>query len=64
MKRVILDLLADGPRTVPELAEALGIPRHEAMWWMMGYVRYGSIAPTGEVTDDGYYTYRLVEGTE
>lgn len=59
MKRVILDLLGDGPRTVSEVAEAIGIPPFEAMWWMMGYVRYGYIVPTGEVTDDGYHRYDL-----
>ncbi len=59
MKRVILDLLGDAPMTVPEVAVALGIPPFEAMWWMMGYVRYGYIAPTGEVTGDGYHRYGL-----
>lgn len=59
MKRAILDLMADGPLTVPEVAGALGITPFEAMWWMMGYVRYGYIAPTGEVTDDGYHRYGL-----
>ncbi len=59
MKKTILELLAGGPRTVPEVAAALHLPPHEVMWWMMGYVRYGSISPTGEVTGDGYHRYGL-----
>lgn len=64
MKRKILDSLEDGPKTVPEVAELLGIPLHEAMWWMMGYVRYGYVSPTGDVTEDGYYRYALAERDE
>lgn len=61
MRRRILDFLREGPRTVPEVARGLGIQPHEAMWWMMGYVRYGYVSPTGEVTDDGYHKYALTE---
>ena len=59
MKKTILGLLAGGPRTVPEVAAALGLPPHEVMWWMMGYVRYGYVSPTGEVIGDGYHRYML-----
>ena len=62
MRKRILDLLRGGPRTVPEVAAALGLERHEAMWWMMGFVRYGNLRATEEVTEDGYYRYELVEG--
>jgi len=62
MRRRILDCLRDGPRTVPEVAAALGLRPHETTWWMMGYLRYGYIRATEEVTDDGYYKYALVEG--
>ena len=62
MRKRILDALRDGPKTVPEVAKALGMKPHEATWWMMGYVRYGYIRATEEVTDEGYYKYALVEG--
>lgn len=64
MKRKILACLANGPKTVPEVAESLEIPLHEVMWWMMGYVRYGAVVPTGDVTEDGHGRYALAEGDE
>jgi len=63
MRKKLLDFLwAGGPKTIPEVADALGISPHEATWWMMGYARYGYIRATEEVTEDGYYRYAIVEG--
>jgi hypothetical protein len=64
MKRAFLDLLRDGPRTVPEIAGELGITEHEAMWWMMGFVRYGYVTVSERANEDGYFTYRAAEGKE
>jgi hypothetical protein len=58
----LLDVLRSGPKTIPEIAAALSIAPHEATWWLMGYVRYGFVAATEEVSDEGYYQYRIVEG--
>ncbi|HEY5133991.1 MAG TPA: hypothetical protein VII85_09935, partial [Candidatus Krumholzibacteriaceae bacterium] len=62
MRKRILDVLRGGPRTVPEVAQALGLKPHEATWWMMGFARYGYIRATEEMTEDGYYKYAIVEG--
>ncbi len=64
MKRRFLDLLKEGPRTVPEAARALGITEHEAMWWMMGFVRYGHVTASERANEDGYFIYRIAEGKE
>ena len=61
MRRRILAALADGPLTVPELADALGRPSHEVMFWVMGLRKYGGLAEIKEVTDEGYYRYQVVE---
>ena len=37
----LLELLADGPLTVPELAAAGGLPEDEVMTWIMGLRKYG-----------------------
>jgi hypothetical protein len=59
----ILDLFrAGGPKTIPEIAAALGVTTHEATWWTMGYVRYGYLRATEEVTEEGYFKYSIVEG--
>jgi hypothetical protein len=62
MRRAILECLRSGPKTIPEVARALGLETHEATWWIQGYVRYGFVRATEEVTDDGYYRYAVVEG--
>lgn len=60
MRRRVLEILADGPHTVPELAEALGRPAHEAMFWVMGLRRYGWIRETKDGASDGYFRYQAV----
>ena len=61
MRSRILEVLSDGPHTVPEIAEALGRPAHEAMYWVMGLRRYGWIREVKEVTPEGYFRYQAVE---
>ena len=64
MKRRFVDLLREEPRTIPETAAALGITEHEAMWWMMGFVRYGYVTVSERANEDGYFTYRAAEVSE
>jgi hypothetical protein len=61
MRSRILDVLAGGPRTVPEIAEAIGRPAHEAMYWVMGMRRYGYVREVKEVTAEGYFRYQAVQ---
>lgn len=61
MRRPILAALADGPLTVPEIAEAVDRPAHEVMVWVMGLRKYGWLAEIKDVTDEGYYRYQVVE---
>lgn len=61
MKKMVLDALKDEPKTVPEVAKALNSATYEAMYWVMALRKYGLIEETDEVTDDGYYKYKLVE---
>jgi hypothetical protein len=62
MKRRIIDALDGGTSSVPAVAEALGLPASEVMWWMMGMVRYGELTPTGKTDENGYRTYRRPGG--
>lgn len=57
MKDIILAVLKDGPRTVPEIALAIGRPAHEVLIWVMGLRRYGHLSEVEEMTDEGYYRY-------
>lgn len=64
MRDRVLLALRDGPRTVPEIAEALGSPVHEVMYWVMAARKYGYVQESAEANDDDYYTYMLKEVKE
>lgn len=53
----ILAALADGPLTVPELADRIGAPTHETVVWVMGLRRYGWVAEIKGSDADGYFRY-------
>ena len=61
MRARILELLGSEPRTVPEIAVALGCPTHEVLFWVMGMRRYGRIREVKGVTDEGYFRYEPTE---
>jgi predicted Rossmann fold nucleotide-binding protein DprA/Smf involved in DNA uptake len=57
MRPRILAALAAGPLTVPQIAEALGAPAHEVVFWVMGMRRYGWLAEIKGSEGDGYFRY-------
>ncbi len=61
MRARILEILGDGPRTVPEIAAAIDCPTHEVVFWVMGMRRYGHLREVKGVTDDGYFGYEAIE---
>jgi len=64
MKDRILALLQEETKTVPEIAEALGAPENETVYWMMAMRRYGMIEETGRPDVDGYFKYEFKEQEE
>lgn len=60
MHAQILRALAEGPLTVPEIAEAIHQPSEEVVFWVMGMRRYGRIVEITEANDDGYFLYAKV----
>ena len=59
-RRRILAALADGPLTIPEIAEAIGEPHREVVFWVMGMRKYSHLAEIKEVDDDGFFHYQAV----
>lgn len=57
MRRRILDTLAEGGRTVPEIAAAIAVPQHEALLWVMAMRRYGFVREIKNGAEDGYFRY-------
>jgi predicted Rossmann fold nucleotide-binding protein DprA/Smf involved in DNA uptake len=61
MRGRILEALQDGPRTVPEIASAIGSPTHEVLFWVMGMRRYGWLREVKGAAEDGYSRYQAEE---
>jgi len=61
MRSVILMALADGPLTVPAIAEAIGWPSREVVFWVMGMRKYGYLSEIKETDDEGCFRYRVVD---
>lgn len=61
MRRRIVEALEGGPLTIPEIAEAVGRPTHEVVYWVMGLRKYGHLAEIKEANDEGFYLYQAVE---
>jgi predicted Rossmann fold nucleotide-binding protein DprA/Smf involved in DNA uptake len=57
----ILEAVKEGPRTVPEIAEAIGCPTHEVVFWVMGMRRYGWLSEVKGSAGDGYFRYQAEE---
>lgn len=55
--KLLTKALKDGPKTVPEIAEATGLPTHELFWYLMGMKKYGQIVEGEE--REGYFEYAL-----
>ena len=53
------EALRDGPKTVPELASQLDLPTHEALQYVMGMKKYGTVVEAEQV--DGYFKYQLID---
>ena len=60
MRGRLLELLAERPLTVPELAAAGNLPEDEVLLWMMGLRKYGHVAELPDVDPDGFYRYGAV----
>jgi hypothetical protein len=52
-------VLRDEPKTIPEIAEALGCPPHEVLLWVMAMWRYGKVAEVEKPRGAEYFQYRL-----
>jgi predicted transcriptional regulator len=59
VRRQICQALRDGPRTVPEIAEASDLPTHEVLWHVTAMKKYDAVVETGQCGE--YYQYALAE---
>jgi predicted transcriptional regulator len=59
MRDRIAGILAEGPKTIPEIAQTLDCPTREVTVWLFGMRRYGMVEEIGRADVDGYFQYEL-----
>ena len=57
----IREALRAGPRTIPHLAESIGLPTAETLWYVMAMKKYGQVAEGSKDRKASYYPYELVD---
>jgi len=59
LRRDICKWMREEPKTVPEVAEASGVPAHEVLWHITAMKKYGLVIETGMCGE--YYLYQRVK---
>jgi predicted transcriptional regulator len=59
VQKEVCQVMRDTPKTVPEVAEAVGMPTHEVLWYIASFKKYGLIIEDGMCAD--YPLYRRAE---
>ncbi len=62
LRRKIGQALGDEARTVPEIAEAAGLPADQVLWHVTAMKKYGLVVETGKSGE--YYLYQRVQGAK
>jgi predicted Rossmann fold nucleotide-binding protein DprA/Smf involved in DNA uptake len=57
LQKRLKQVLADGPKTVPDIAETTGLPTRQVFWHLMSLKKYGEIIEGEE--RDSYVEYAL-----
>lgn len=55
----ICQAIQENARTVPEVAQATGLPAHEVLWHITAMKKYGLVLETG--MGDEYYLYQTAK---
>ena len=61
IKKLILNALKEGPKSIPQIAEDTNLSQDIVTYHLMTLRKYGDIE-TGEIDDmDEYYTYKIAK---
>jgi len=58
-RKALRNALKDAARTIPEMAEATGLPAHEILWHVTAMKKYDLVKEEG--LSGAYYLYGLTE---
>ena len=59
IRRQICQVMRDEPKTVPEIAEASGLPAEQVLWHIIALKKYNLVIETGVCGE--YYLYQQVK---
>jgi len=59
VQKEICQAIRENPKTVPEIAEAVGMPTNEVLWYVASFKKYGLILENGMCGD--YPLYQKAE---
>jgi predicted transcriptional regulator len=59
VQQEICKSIRETPKTVPQIAEEIGMPAHEVLWYVASFRKYGLIVEKGMCAD--YPLYQKVE---
>jgi predicted Rossmann fold nucleotide-binding protein DprA/Smf involved in DNA uptake len=59
VRKQICQVMRDGPKTVPEVAEESGLPAHEVLWHITAMKKYDLVTEVGQCGE--YYQYAMAE---
>ena len=62
IRKLIRNVMKEGPKTIPEIAEATQIPADIVLWYVTAMKKYG-LAKEGEMSGE-YFQYELSEETK
>ena len=55
IQKEICKFIRENPKTVPEIAEAIGMPSNEVIWYIASYKKYGIVVEDGMCADHPLY---------
>jgi hypothetical protein len=59
VEKLLCQSIREKAKTVPEIAEEVGMPTHEVLWYLTGYKKYDIVLEDGMCGD--YVLYRKVQ---
>lgn len=59
VRQQICQVMRSGPKIVPEIAEATGMPTHEVLWHITAMKKYDLVREVGQCGE--YYQYAMVK---
>jgi predicted transcriptional regulator len=59
VSKEICKIIEENPKTVPEVAEAIGMPTHQVLWYLTAMKKYEAVVEEG--MSGGYVLYKKAE---